>query len=495
MASRATGDVVHDGHVAQWHRWQEQPNLRYMPTYWQAPNAIFTQLSVPSFRAENLQELIETVAKNELFLLADNLLNQNEFSYADDLLGHECAVPYLTSNGTLPALRVRHKRKSGFLVSAATWLWTHDLSERLVRELEFIFNLFGFQATTPASLSEKEARKTLPDKLHISKPALGLLNTFLAHPTVARIDKALLAFYERAYCYDENKAYLFHSRRVPSPYLAPVYLYCPALSELDHFPTYRVLCDIVVAPTSIAPVLVDGKNPECMGEVLSRWLWREELEDCLDAGYKLVAIHGGYGFREMSGFLEKWIESLWEKYLRCETEWQRKVLKRMMHGVPGRFLTKPYKYTLTPFEQAQKGDIPIKLSGKQGKVFSNWVARPEYDRGSSSLIQIGDYIKMQASRDLYHRMLAETRAGNTVIKSYIDMYATVLPTMVGDLGTQAGQWKEKRYQNIIADGTKWIGWNEEINENEMKAPGSAKQARIALWQRYYSLLEKHGKYL
>lgn len=496
MPKRAYGDVAHDGHVTQWHRWQDKPNMRYMPAYWQAPSSIFTGLDVPSYCCTDMASLIETVTRNELFTFCNDLLSQDDFDYADELLGNNSSIPYLTKSGKVPALRLSAKRKSGFLIPASSWLYPGQPDTTLLNEVNWIFGLFGFQSVTIPSLSEKVLRATLPEILHLSRSSIGVRSTISEHGTQARIDKAEVRFYEEANAYDKNKAYLFHSRCVPSPYMAPLYLYRPTLSELDRFPTYFVQCDFVVCPTVVAPLLIDGKNPQCMGEVLTRYLWREQLEDILDAGYKLVTIHGGYAWREMSGFMEMWGEILWEKYLiaKAHSDYAGLVVKRMMHGVPGRMLRDPYRYVLAPAKDAQEGDVPIQLHWRRegDKIFSDWVAHREYDRESTALTPIGDYIKMKMAQELYHRMRDEHRNGNVVIKSYVDMYATAYPSKLGNMGAGLGQWKTKQYKNVIADGTKFIGWNVEEQENEMIAPGCAAEKRIKLWQKYHKVLEEKG---
>jgi hypothetical protein len=500
MARRAMGDIAHDGHVAQWHQWNDTPHMRYMPTRWEAStSSIFTQSAVPLFQCADVQGLIETVSHHELFCVCYDLLSGKDIFSVDDLLGDARSTPYLTKAGKVPALRVSSRHKSGFLIPASTWLWQEQPDRELIETLTWLFKRVGYQSTTPPSLSEKLLRSTLPEVLHISRPSIGVRRVFFEEGTQARIDKAEVAFYEEVFAHDENKAYLYHSRSVPSPFMAPIYLYRPLFTELAHYPTFFVQVDMVVRHVSIAPFLVEGKPPQETGEVLTRWLWKEELEDCLEAGYKLVAIHGGYAFREMSGFMEEWAGYLWELLIDAKqySDYAAKIVKAMMVGVPGRFLREPKRYELVPVQDAQEGDIPIHLKwSKEGdKLFSDYVAHPVYDREATALTPVGDYIKMQCARELYHRMRDEQRFGNKVIKSYVDNYVTAFASKLGNFGAGIGQWKTKRYKHVIADGTKLIGWNTQTQENEMIAPGCSGEARIKLWQKYYKVLAEKGLHL
>ena len=488
-------------HSSLWHPWQDKAGIRHVPTYFNASSqTIHTSYHPENFlyHVADMEEMIECVSKNGLFLLCKDPLNEHEFSYANELLGDDRATPYLSRQGNIAALRLSNKRRSGFLVPSKTWRWDNEPTANLTRNIGEIFRIFGYESTTPASLSEKILRATLPTPLGISRPSVWLRRDILDNHTGGRIDTAIPKFYRTVKEFDKNKAYAWHSRSVPSPFLCPFIRSGPSLAECLDYATGYWQCVLVAVPLPLHPIQVVKPVP---GEIITRWLWTGELLDCLEAGYQLVKIIRGYGFREMSNFMEMWSDILLEKHFQAQRsdEHLAKIIKSMMVGLPGRFLRQPEQYRLVHISEVRKGDIPLMMHWQEDgdRKFSDYAMRPEYDKESTALSYIGSYIVAEMRRELYHRMKIEMEHGYHVIRSYIDCYAVDTSSrssgsseLYRNIGPQMGQWKEKAYTNVYAEENRFIG-EEAYSERQLKvkAPGFGIDQRIYFIRRYREIVQ------
>ncbi len=492
-------------HSSLWHPWEDRPGIRHVPTYFNAQSQnIHTSYHPENFlyHVADMEEMIQCVSRNGLFLLCKDPLNEHEFSYANELLGDDRANPYLSRQGNIAALRLSNKRKSGFLVPAKTWRWDNEPTANLTRNIGEIFRIFGYESTTPASLSEKVLRATLPTPLGISRPSVWLRRDILDNHTGGRIDTAIPKFYRTVKEFDKNKAYAWHSRSVPSPFHCPFIRSGPTLAECLDYPTGFWQCTLVAVPLSLHPIQIGKVEP---GEVITRWLWTGELLDCLEAGYQLVKIIRGYGFREMSNFMEMWSDILLEKHFQAQRsdEHLAKIIKSMMVGLPGRFLRQPEQYRLVHISEVRKGDIPLMMHWQEDgdRKFSDYAIRPEHDKESTALSYIGSYIVAEMRRELYHRMKMEIEHGYHVIRSYIDCYSISIDDdnlvrsgkedeRFRNIGTGIGQWKEKTYTNVYAEENRFIG-EEAYNERQLKvkAPGFGIDQRIYFIRRYREIVQ------
>jgi hypothetical protein len=507
------GDYVHNGSASLWHAWQDRPGIRHVPSY-HYEQAIFSGYSsAPLFRVQTLEQIIQAVAGNGLFVLCSDVLNEHEFPYAHSMIGDKNATAYLSRAGNIPALRISYKRRSGFLVPSATWKWRQLPNRELVRGLVKLFTTFGYESTTPSSLSEKVLRATLPTPLGITRPSVWLRRDILDNHVGGRIDLAVPRWYKKVWEFDKIKAYPDKSRCVPSPFSGPVIRIKPRIDELMAYPTGWWSVRLIAHSRVIAPIQVDGRNP-IEGEVIDKWLWTGEIQDCLEAGYTLIEIKRGYGFREMSDFMCRWVDLLWDKYQQTSDEWTREVIKAMMVGLPGRFLRQPETYYLIPIEEAKSGDIPLMMHWKDSddRKFSDYVIRAEYDKESTALSYIGSYIVAEMRRELYHRMKEEVAHGFAIVRSYIDCYSVAdsqsykrrdyvsrndryVPGNDQDyrnIGSDIGQWKERTYTDVWAEENRFIGRGED-GFREMKAPGLEEggDVRLAFWQKYYQIVQSY----
>lgn len=494
MGNKGNRPFSHGKSVALWHPWMDIPGVSSPLAFWQG-GSIFSPSGEKLFTPSLATELLEYVSHARLFLFVNDLLNSSEFSSfsLNEVLG--CSMSFMSGADHILGLS-RSARSPGRIIQAGTWKWDGAIdSQAFYERLDYLFHLFNFQAMTPASLSEKVLRRTLPQNLCISRPGNSLRSAILNNHVGGRIDESLSSTLWRfVYQYDRNKAHLAESQLTPSPFHAPRSVSFPVLEQIMDFATGWWQCELVAVEKEISPIQIDGKKPG-HGEVFTRWLWSEELRDCLEAGYQLIEIKGGYGWKEMSDWLCGWIQILWDAFGKESDPYICSLIKSMMVSLPGRFLRKPEYLTLILLSQAVTGDklLCFKHMGNIDVFISDYAVHAEFDKESTALSPVGSYIVMKQRQELYHRMKAEVENGNVIVRSYIDMYATARPTTLDILGSGLGQYKEKRYGYSLTESNRFVGLNEDDGLLEMKAPGFlcdvGSQQRLEYYQRYYKKME------
>jgi hypothetical protein len=391
------------------------------------------------------------------------------------------AVPFVTKSGNIIALQLRQKRRSGYFINCDGWK-SDKPDEEFMEAVDHVYRHFHLMAVTPSSLSEKILRCTLPERVYISKTSRLLREDILSNRVGSRIDTVeslgiSTHYFPIVYEYDLNKAYLFHSQMVPSPYKAPFMRLSPSLeSILNEYPTGYFHVTMTRCHTAIPPIIL--KNILLHTETFTAWLWRDEIEDAVDAGYQFHECDRGWSFPEMSHILREWSLKMWESYEKLTARKERAIIKAMMVGLPGRFLRAAEVYSLIPLSEMLPGDVAITLPWKSrsDQIASDYAVRASYSEDAASLTAIGDYIVMRARQDLYHMMRAEMYAGNRVLRSYVDCYTTELPTMINRLGTAPGTLKERRYTDVTLRENRLIGTLEN-GELDVKAPGFGKSSK------------------
>jgi hypothetical protein len=492
---KANGDIIHSGSVRLWHPWIDQRGTICRPCFYEAGSIYGVDGNLIG-RCKSVEDLSTSIAQKGLYVICYDLLSEEDFPYVDALLGSENFTPYLSRTGGIPASRIKGgKGESGYLLPAKTWTSDTRPNGDMVKNLCTIFRLCGWQSTTPASLSEKILRATLPPGTRISRPSVRLRRDILENHTGGRIDRAEAGrFYKYAFEYDKRKAYLSHSRLVPSPFLAPVARVRPSVEDALEYASGWWHVELIAHNCSgMQPLQIEGRNP-VEGETFTRWLWAGEMLDCLGAGYSIIGIRRGYGFREMSTFMQKWSDVLWNLYGRSEGEMDqiRDIIKAMMVGLPGRFLRKPVRYVLRHFTEAVPGDIPLPIKWREGstQVLSHWVSHPEPDLESTALAPVGSYIVAEMRRELYRLAKQEEARDNVFLRSYIDCLAFKYRAETLDIGPGLGQYKEKIFMNVWAEENRFIGQlvrdDGALEDPDMRAPGYGQTQRMQEWRRYYA---------
>jgi hypothetical protein len=489
--------MVQPGHVSLWHPWTDKPGANHRLSLW-------SEVKEQNF--DSVSNLARYFADNQLYTFCNDIFDAEEVADSTALVqyaGHKNT--FISRTGKVVALRLSRRRKSGYFIPATVWKWPTEPGKELLSNVGHIFRTFKYEALSPASLSEKVLRSTLPERMFISRPSAMVRRVLIENGVGGRIDEAKIArFYPIIYEYDLNKAYMYFSRNVPSPFLSPVRFYYGEKGIQDarwmdcssSFMHVRLVAHarkiyVGVGDTgyfhSIHPLQITdegGTREPVEGEIIDRWLWNSELEDCLKAGYTLLHVHSGYGWRENSNFMVQWSEILYDNLKYIENDHQKAIWKTMAVGLPGRFLKKPESYTLVHKSEARKGDEPILVNwtAKTKKYLADWYIRVEYDLQSAQLTPIGSNILAQCRSALYRQQLRELQGGNSIIMAYIDSIRLGVPTASpAIIGSDIGQWKEKRIERAWAVGNQIIP----ENELEMKAPGISGKYRKQLYKAYH----------
>lgn len=440
---------MRDGHVSLWHPWQDKPGRSHKLALLQ------------DMTFNNIDSLVETIGGNQYYALVENILDGLEINPL--LLRDKRTETYLTRSGHAIALRVRSKRKSGFILPSQTWGDIYPKNETLDR-MAYIFDRFGYEAITPASLSEKVLRSTMQEKLIISRPNAILRSTLLKYGKGARISskkthKALPVAYEN----DSNKEYLFESTQgVPSPFISPIRFYGDKSGWYSGKTSWCHVNMTCHRSKETQPIQIhdNGEMRECRdGEEIDTWLWREEIEDCLSVGYSLNNVLEGWFWDEISFFMSGWADILYSKYSQETDESIKDIEKIMMVGLPGRFLKAPEKITLIHKSEARGTDLPLLAHDwkKNGSPMSEWCMRVEEDMDSSQLTPIGSYIIMKCRQKIFHDIHREEQAGNTVARIYVDSFTTTQKPTTIAIGKERGQYKVKVYTEVYIRNNQFIG--------------------------------------
>lgn len=498
--------------VSPWHPWPDKPGVHH---------SIISTIPQGLVSAE---EIVEYVGRNQLYVLCQDIMSQEEFPESDALLAHPRTESYLQKHGKIVAMRLRAGRYSGFLIPSRTWNHAAPGPE-LVNDMQEAFRLVGHQGITPGSTSEKVLRATLPKYHGIYRPSVDLRQVLLTHNGGARIDETeISALYPVVYTYDLRSAYLYFSRLVPSPFKPPYNHHHPhldwVLSDGEGF--WEVT--MIAHGTGVHPIYLEdkdkgnrcGKRFPKEGEEFTRWLWTGTIKDCIEHGYTLLDCERGYRWGEMSDFMARWSDILWDAYSSVDVsrETLRSIIKSMWVSLPGRFLKQPYAYKLISQQEVQSGDIPIPHNWfhfhknwedldveHPPKFLTNWYVRAEYDKESTALTPIGAYIVECCRREVYHLQREEELRGNIPLGSYTDSVSFAYRAeFLHRVGMNPGDLKEE----ISEQG--WLEMNRFIRmidgKLEIRAPGfegvggrQPSEKRILLLKKYWQLVAKQKENL
>lgn len=456
--------------VSLWHPWQEKEGCTHTLSLFR------------EFNFSSVEEIISTISRGKYYALCTDILSSREVP--DSLVRNKSCEPYLSRNGYVTALRIKGKKGSGFLIPGIQWGCSSHPTQETINNIQSIFSIFNREAVSPSSLSEKILRATLPDKLCISRPSVALRKSILDNRSQARILKQGVGVKsEEAFEYDKIKAYLaIAASGVPSPFSSPLRFFHSDAWQRFPLSWMRIKGVAHTKSQSIQPLLIK-EGSICReaydNEEFDTWVWTDKMHDCIAAGYTLEVIEG-YAFAEKSTFMAQWADILFNACEKYKEDDFYPILKQMTQGLPGRFLKAPEVYTLVHLseisskELREKTVIPISPNwtedeSPQGNWFMRVDKESEQARETAQLTPIGDYIVSECERQIYLATLEEQRAGNRVIRIYIDSITTTEEAKSLSVGKKAGDFKVKKYFKAIVKENRFIGYLE-TGERVLKAP-------------------------
>lgn len=431
-----------------WHPWKDTPGRSHALAIWQRGEI---ETATQLLQTPDVESIIQVVGGRRLYVLCGDILDTNEFPQSDELLLDPRTDPYTCETGSVVALRCKHNKTSGYFIPSYVWGAKDYPTYELIQQIESLYALTGYEALTPSSLSEKILKSTLPDGLWIRRPDASVRKILLDNHIGGRIDKAEIPIrLPNVWEYDKNKAYLSYSLSVPSPFISPVvfngnYLWYD-------MPAAFIEVTMTVHGGGLHPIQIkdNGLMREPIeGECFTGWMWSDEVIDCVDHGYTLDTVHRGFAWPKMSNFMEAWANQLWD----WNEKYHHPMLKKMMVGLPGRFLRKPYNWTLIPRQKAGNGDIEVIPDWSKQIEPVKWCLHKEDDLQSAALTPIGSWIVKCGRRALVKAMREQIMRDGQILRSYIDCFDMPHPIKTpAMLGTGLGMWKEKLYgESIIKD--------------------------------------------
>lgn len=440
--------------VSLWHPWSEPQKRTHELALYQ------------DFNFNSIEDIIEQIGRGKYYALCNNILSPHEIP--TNLLRHKNTESYLSRTGNIAALRVKRGRGSGFLIPGRAWGNNGEPLRETLENIQSIFTIFGREAISSSSLSEKVLRSTLPDKLYISRPSMNLRSTILNNRSVPRVLKQKKSIKsKKAYEYDMIKAYLsIAASGVPDPFSAPVRFYGSNIWQ-DMKVSFVKIKGVAHTDGRIQPIQIkEGTSYRTPmdNECFETWCWSGKIQDCLERGYSMEVLEG-YSWYSLSSFMSEWANILYHACEKYHKESFYPILKTMTQGLPGRFLKAPEIYSLVHYTEYQNGDVPLKThwTGNESPM-SDWFMRVDSEsekaRESAQLTPIGDYIVSECERQIYHAALKEEETGNRVIRIYVDSLTTTKESTIISIGTKPGQFKVKRYFKAVVKENRFYGWIE-----------------------------------
>lgn len=173
------------------------------------------------------------------------------------------------------------------------------------------------------------------------------------------------------------------------------------------------------------------------------WLWREEIQDCIDAGCT-VNIREGYAWDAFSNALQPYVDKMYRLRRIAEEEDRAdlaSIFKKCMVAAIGRFGIKPERVTLLHDKYYRRGTTDELFNWQNGRgPISCYILRHTYEENCPAPQHWHSYIVMQCRRKLYHRELEELNDGNVIIGSNFDALY-LLHASKRNTGTSIGEWK------------------------------------------------------
>jgi hypothetical protein len=437
---------------ALWHPWQDKPGRSHALALWQHGEI---ETAHCLYHTPSVENIMRVVGGRRLYVLCGDILDKNEFPQSNDLLLDPRTTPYTCETGSVVALRCKHEKANGYFIPSYVWGQRGLPNYELIQLIESLYEITGYEALTPGSLSEKVLKSTLPDTLWIRRPDDSTRKFLLEYHRGGRIDEAgKAARYPMVFEYDKNKAYLSYSLSVPSPFVSPVIFV--GNNTWQNMPAVFMEVTMTVHGYGLHPIQVKDNGimrEPVPGETFTDWLWSDEVIDCVEKGYTLDAVHRGFAWPVMSDFMERWANQLWD----WNEKYHHPMFKQMMVTVPGRFLRKPYNWTLVPRYEAVDGDIEVIPDWSKELQPVEWCLHKEPDLQSAALTPIGSWIVKCGRRALYKAMREQLLRDGRVLRSYIDCFDMPHPTKTPEMiGVGLGMWKEKRIDNCIVKGNQVI---------------------------------------
>lgn len=452
------------GHVSMWHVWNDKPGQRHALELFEKYSSLETE------------KIIEHLGTG-VYAFCNDILGGNEVH--SDLLLHDRTEAYLSRTGNIAALRVRGKRKSGFIIPAIQWLKDVEPDKEFLSAIDSIFKLFHFEAITPSSLSEKVLRSTLPEHITISRPSVMLRRCLINNTLGGRQEftptKGKL---KKAYEYDKIKAYLsIAASGVPAPFSSPYGFHGCRNWNPDLISWMQVT--LKAYGSGLQPIQLRNEHGVLYSpkdqETFTCWLWSFTFQDCLDSGYKIIDIHQGYTWYYLSDFMAKWADILFNAYEKCNDEYQKSIIKSMAVAFPGRCLKQPEIYSLVHKSNWKQGDIPLpKIWSKGESPISSWYMRVDSEseeaRESTALTHIGSYIIEKCRSLMFQAAKKEEKRGNKVLRIYVDSITLQNESKDIKVGKSLGEFKVNEIYDVKV-GTSYIRAKNNIGETILKAQG------------------------
>lgn len=235
--------------------------------------------------------------------------------------------------------------------------------------------------------------------------------------------------------------------------------------DLPNSGLYYVRCVIYVRlclPVGPFPVRdTTGKlhYPTAVGTYEDVWLTNMQVQDCIDAGCTII-VRDGWVWPRQGAYLAEWARTMYLARERAASKSIATCIKQVAVAAIGVHAMQPERLIVHRPEDFPDGEFVL----QENRVLDCVVERRN-DTYPTQMVVWALFIWAHAQSSLYHRQLAETLNGNTVIATNFDNVLTVYPSTL-PIERGLGGWRENVLTHVEISHVRFV-----VSDQKTRRPG------------------------
>lgn len=367
------------------------------------------------FTVEQYEDVVRLLFSENLLIFVSTLTDQEIFPFLESAMNDEDATVLSTKHGEPLAIQIRKKNSLRWIVPAACW--DRIIVDTFLSDMRALYKHVGLVKPTPGSLGQALMRRyflqhELPKH---SAPNVMALNYLQKYGHGGRCDVFHVGEeYPVLLELDMSDAYLAHFMELPT---GTSYHFLNGHTR--YFRTWFAECDITIrSELALGPFPIKRgyKNGKIVWPTLpgtyTAYLWKEQAEDCLDAGCT-VKVKNGYGWKyttcDTSGFC---LDMHSYRVSAGNDSVEHLVKKTIVSGL-GHFGMKQQFYSVVSLDD---GESPCIIDDYGNPL--RFYVKEEVDYSKPSMLHWYNYLIMQTARSLYRYALPYAVQGRLIMTNY-----------------------------------------------------------------------------
>lgn len=386
-------------------------------------------------KLNSYNELKELLFSTNSACYVESLVDSQSFSWLYDAVADSGSKVLCDRLGKPLAVRMRSSNSTRWIIQADAW--NSELSLEFINNMWDLFDYFnvGF-ATTPGALGSL-LMKQVHQELRLKKQtALSLqCEEYLRNYSPGGVVwyPKIGGFYEEASDFDLGSAYVAMYDEHPAS-TAISFKLLP-----DQFVTYFAECTVNVRTSlpvlPFIPNIGGRRNNNSLRYKTGRnsymgargtykvHLWREQIEDCIDAGCD-VKVHSGYGWNSVTNINAPWAEKVYYMRKNSPTEFIEKQSKAAAVAAIGHHGMSRERFYLVGEDEAEEWELCVPdIEGNPLLLF----VRSERDDFSATMMHWNKYTIMRVNREVYHFALPFAEEGRLIAMDHDAILAVSKP--------------------------------------------------------------------